>query len=43
MIVVFILSSHLMDKDKRQMEVSWWERLTEGETGSFSDEQGHAQ
>ena len=23
----------LMDKDKRLMEASWWERLTEGETG----------
>ena len=26
-----------MDKDKRLMEVSLWERLTEGETGSCSD------
>ena len=25
------------------MEASWWERLTEGETGSCSDKQGHAQ
>ena len=25
------------------MEASWWERLTEGETGSCSDGQGHAQ
>ena len=33
----------LMEKDKRLMEVSWWERLTEGKTGSCSDEQGHAQ
>ena len=24
----------LMDKDKRLMEASWWERLTEGKTGS---------
>ena len=24
----------LMDKDKKLMETSWWERLTEGETGS---------
>ena len=24
---------HLMDKDKRLMEASWWERLTEGKTG----------
>ena len=23
------------------MEASWWERLTEGETGSCSDGQGH--
>ena len=23
----------MMDKDKRLMEASWWERLTEGETG----------
>ena len=28
---------HLMDEDKRLMEASWWERLTEGETGSCSD------
>ena len=27
----------LMEKDKRLMEASWWERLTEGETGSCSD------
>ena len=33
----------LMDKDKRLMEASWWERLTEGEPGSCSDGQGHAQ
>ena len=33
----------LMDKDKRLMEASWWERLTEGETGSCSDGGGHAQ
>ena len=30
-------------KDKRLMEASWWERLTEGETGSCSDGPGHAQ
>ena len=30
-------------KDKRLMEASWWERLTEGETGFCSDGQGHAQ
>ena len=29
-----------MEKDKRFMEASSWERLTEGETGSCSD--GHA-
>ena len=33
----------LMDKDKRLMEASWWERLTEGKTGSCSDGQDHAQ
>ena len=33
----------LMEKDKRLMEASWWERLTEGETGSCSDGQGLAQ
>ena len=32
-----------MEKDKRLMEASWRERLTEGETGSCSDGQGHAQ
>ena len=32
----------LMEKDKRLMEASWWERLTEGETGSSSDGWGHA-
>ena len=31
----------LMEKDKRLMEASFWERLTEGETGSFSDGKGH--
>ena len=30
-----------MDKDKRLMKASWWERLTERETGSCSDGQGH--
>ena len=30
----------LVEKDKRLMEASWWERLTEGETGSCSDGQG---
>jgi len=29
----------LMDKDKRLMEASWWDRLILGETGSCSD--GH--
>ena len=33
----------LMETDKRLMEVSWWERLTERETGSCSDGWGHAQ
>ena len=32
----------LMDKDKRLMEASWWERLTWGKTGSCSDGRGHA-
>ena len=30
------------DKDKRVI-ASWWERMNEGETGSCSDGQGHAQ
>ena len=33
----------VMEKDKRLMVVSWWERLTEGKTGSCSDGRGHAQ
>ena len=33
----------LMQKDKRLMEASWWERLTVGETGSCSYRQGHDQ
>ena len=33
----------LMEKDKRLMEASWWDRLTEGETESCSDGQGDAQ
>ena len=33
----------VMEKDKRLMETSRWERLTEGETGSCSEGQGHAQ
>ena len=33
----------LMEKDKRHMEASWRERLTEGATGSCSNGQGHAQ
>ena len=33
----------LMKKDRRLMEASWCERLTEGETGSCSDGWGHAQ
>ena len=32
-----------MEKDKRFMEASKWERLTEEEPGSCSDGQGHAQ
>ena len=31
----------LMEKDKRLMEASWWDILTEGETGSCSDGWGH--
>ena len=31
--MVFILSA-LLDKDKRLTKASWWQRLTEGETGS---------
>ena len=33
----------LMEKDKRLKKASWWDRLTEGETGSCSDGWGHAQ
>ena len=33
----------LMEKDKKLMEASWWERLTEGETKSCSHGRGHAQ
>ena len=33
----------LMEKDKRRMETSLWERLTEGETGSCSAGWDHAQ
>ena len=33
----------LIEKDKRLMEASWWDRLPEGETGSCSDGWGHAQ
>ena len=33
----------LMEKDKRPLEASWWERLTEEETGSCSYGWGHAQ
>ena len=32
-----------MNKDKSIIEATWRERLTEGETGSCSDGQGHAQ
>ena len=31
-----------MDKDKRLVEASWWQKLTEGDTGSFCDGRGHA-
>ena len=31
----------LIDRDKRLMEASWWERLTEGQTGSWFDGCGH--
>ena len=31
-----------MEEDKRLMEASRWERLTEGETGSCSNGWGHA-
>ena len=33
----------LMDKDKRLMEASLWEKLTEGETWSCFDGQGNSQ
>ena len=33
----------LIEKDNRLMEASWWEIGAEGETGSCSDGQGHAQ
>ena len=33
----------LMEKDKRLVEASWWERLPEQENGSCSDGQGHVQ
>ena len=33
----------LMEKDKRLMEASWWQRLTAGETGSYSNGRGRAQ
>ena len=33
----------LMEKDKRFMKASWWQRLTEGESGSFSDGRGRDQ
>ena len=35
--------SSLMEKGKRLLKVSRWERLTEGKSGSYSDKQGHAQ
>ena len=33
----------LMEKDKGLLKASWWDRLTEGDTGIFSDVWGHAQ
>ena len=33
----------LMEKDKKLMEASSWDSLTEGRTGSYSDGRGHAQ
>ena len=33
----------LMEKDKRLMKASWWERLSEGKTESCSDGWGHVQ
>ena len=33
----------LIDIDKSHMEASWWERLTEGETGFCCNWVGHAQ
>ena len=45
--VIRLVSFHsvcpLMEEDKRLMEASWWERLTKGNTGSYSDGQGYAQ
>ena len=38
---VFHSVSPLTDKDKRLMEASWWEGLTVGETGSYSDRWAH--
>ena len=32
----------LFENDKKLMETSWWERLTEGETGPYFDEHSHA-
>ena len=32
-----------MDYDKKIVEVSWWERLVVGITGSWSVQQDHAQ
>ena len=39
----FLSVCPLMEKNKRLMEASGWQRLTEGETGSCSDGPGHAQ
>ena len=39
----FHSSCPLMDKDKRLVESSWWEKLAMGEYGFCFDGQGHAQ
>ena len=39
----FSFCGPLMEKDKKLIEASWWERLTKGKTGFCSDGQGHAQ
>ena len=39
----FLSVGPLIDKDMNLMEPALWDRLTEGEIGSCSDWQGHAQ